>query len=282
MNARTLIIATVFLVVLLGAGYGWKSVTIIADTTPPSIDHDATTHGDTTYPADGKLTVTCIVDETVGMQGVTATLYSGLPPTGSKLEKITLTLQNKLDRDTYRYTGSFTKTLTKEFTYYLTYVATDEAGHTDKFQTSVRLLNLDGYVKVYNGRSWVKVESPKDTITIATLDLKMRVHVTAGADTVADIYCTVDGVKVTGFKKRQDLSTGLTVVWEGTYTLPAEGTHILVIRVTDTAGNEAQFASFTVTVGSQNRLLMVGGAVGVLGVAAAYGYLGKKKIGRRR
>lgn len=273
--ARTAIAAIFIVLALLGVGYGWKTATIIADTTPPDIIEESTTHGDVSYPPDGKLTVIAVVRETVGMKMVTCELFSGLPPTGTRLEKITLSLAEKLSGDLYKYRGTFTKTLTKEKTYYLRYWATDEAGHKTDWQTSVRLINLDGYVKV-NGR---KVTGPDDEILVTSLDLTIQVYVTAGADTVQGIYCLVNGERVRDFAKKGNLLTGF--YWETTYTLPEDGRYSFLIQVLDTAGNEAQFASFTVSVGSTNKWLMIGGAVGVLGLVAAYGYLGRKERKRR-
>jgi len=275
-TARTAIAVVIIVVALLGVGYGWKTATIIADTTPPAIDETTTTHGDVTYPADGKLTVNCYVDETVGMKQVTCELFSGLPPTGTRLEKITLSLVEKLDSDTYHYRGTFTKTLTREKTYYLHYWATDEAGHKSDWQTSVRLLNLDGYVKV-NG---VKVAGPDDEIVVKSLDLTIQVYVTAGADTVQNIYMIINGdtSNLNDFTRKGNALKGY--YWETSYKLPEDGRYSFMVQVLDTAGNDIQLASFTISVGSQNKWLMVIGAVAVLGLVAAYGYYGRK--GRKR
>jgi len=271
-TARTAIAVVIIFLVLLGVGYGWKTATIIADTTPPEIDEDATTHGDISYPEDGKLTVNCYVDETVGMKQVTCELWDYM----TRLEKITLSLQEKLDDDTYHYRGTFSKTLTKEKTYGLHYWATDEAGHKSDWQTTVRLLNLDGYVKV-NG---IRVEGPDDSIVVKSLDLTIQVYVTTGADTVQNIYMIINGdtSNLNDFTKKGNALTGY--YWETSYTLPEDGRYSFTVQVLDTAGNDVQLASFTISVGSTNKWLMVIGAVAVLGLVAAYGYLGRK--GKRK
>ena len=289
-TGRLLLVAVVIVAALLGVGYGWKTATIIADTTPPEILQSFTTHGDIAYPADGRLTVNCYVEEAVGMQGVTCELFSGLPPTGTRLEKITLELVERGftaslghgggggggDRTLYHYRGTFTRTLTREKSYILRYWATDEAGHKSDWQTSVRLLNLDGYVKV-NG---IRVEGPDDSIVVKSLDLTIQVYVTAGADTVQNIYMVINGDQsnIADFTRKGNALTGY--YWETTYTLPQDGRYSFTVQVLDTAGNDVQLASFTITMRNQNRWLMVGGAVAVLGLVAVYGYYGRK--GRKR
>ena len=266
MNARvvrTAAWAFILLSVLLGGAYFWGTSTIIADSTPPVIDEEASTSGAMSYGT-GKPTVNLFVVENLGIQGATAEIFNVglLGIRGSLVQKCTMGQASK-SGTTYKYVGAFTVTLDGNKEYILLYTVSDTAGHKDTFETRIKLVNLEGEVHV-NG---VKVTGPGATIYVTSLKLEFKVIVTLGAGSVDKIY-TVVGDDTVNFAKSFD-GYGIEQ-WTGTYTLPKDGSYEFVVIVRDTGSTNTQLASFGIELGTEQRWPLIIGTLGVLGVAAVY------------
>ena len=259
----TVALGLIILSALFGGAYYWGTSTIIADTTPPTIDEAATTSGGIAYST-GKLTVVLFVEENLGMQEATAEIFNVglLGIRGSSVQKCTMGQASK-SGTTYKYIGVFTATLNANKEYIILYTATDTAGHKDTYATRIKLVSLEGEAYV-NG---VKVKGPGDTIYVTSLKLEFKVVVTQGAGSVDKIYCVV-GDDTINFEKSYD-GYGIEQ-YTGTYTLPKDGTYEFVVIVRDTGGSNTQLASFGVVLGTEQRWPLIIGTLGVLGVAAVY------------
>ena len=262
-NLRTAAWTLIIISGLLFGGYFWGTSTIVADTSPPVIDEAASTSGAIAYGT-GKPTVILFVEENLGMQLATAEIFNiGLLGTrGSLVQKCTMGEASK-SGTTYKYLGAFTVTLDPNKEYIIFYTATDSAGHKDTYEARIKLVNLEGEVHV-NG---VKVKGPGDTIYVTSLSLEFKVVITQGAGSVDKIYCVV-GADTINFAKSYD-GYGIEQ-WTGTYTLPGDGKYEFVVIVRDTGGTNTQLASFGVVLGTEMRLPLIIGTLGVLGVAAIY------------
>jgi hypothetical protein len=258
-RATLKITVLVFLVVVL-AGAGWRSATIIYDNTAPVITDY--TSGDIGYGT-GKLTVRCFVDEAIEMDGVTCTIRptgNWAPPT--LIETLELAMDEKLDEDTYRYKGTFTDKIQRFKPYKLTYTALDKAGNKDTQDATIQAVDLDGYVTV-NGQ---KITSQNDDVYVKTSLLTIKVHITSGkVDDVQGINMMINGQQYSkgDFTKKGNLLSGFH--WETEYLLPGEGKYSFSVYIQGPDGQDIGVASFTVDyTGSKTFLLL--GAVVVLGL----------------
>jgi len=261
--------AVVLVVALLGGTWYWGTSTIIADATPPEIDELATTHGDLGYFT-GQPKVLCVFTENIGVQEVKAKLYDTglLGGKGNLLEEITLTKDTEKD-GRYQYSGKFTKTLTANKYYWVKYTVSDTAGNTDTWEAKIRLVQVEAEVYV-NGR---QVEHTWSKVYVTSLDLEIRVTFPTGADQVSNVYATINSQRV-------DFSKNYQGDWIGEYTLPGDGSYTLYVKVVDTAGDETVVASFGIVLGTQQRVPLIVGTLGVLGVATVY--MANKKPKTRR
>lgn len=275
---KTILAILIAFLVIFGGYLGfemWRTTVIIADTQAPEIDEVKTTHGSVAYSP--QLTVKCIVRENIEMDKVTADLLRIgdyiYEPSQVHLESITLQLISQ-DGEVYTYVGTFTASVVKGETYQIHYVATDKAGWQDVYDATITLVGLEGYVTI-NGQ---RVE-PDDTVRIRTLELDIRVYITAGSDSVDKIYGSINGETLTFTYQQPFLQTPY---WGAAYKLPGDGTYELIVNVLDKAGQETCLASFTIQVGSQQKHLMILAVVFVLVAMAIIGYYARTRKEKRK
>jgi len=307
-HLRNLALAALILCIILAVGYGWKTSLIVADTTPPEIREvfpEGSVEWRMAVDDEGRLIVKCWVKENLEMKEVTCSIYRYELLTWVKKETITLDLQEKLSGDIYLYRGTFTGgeykpqtvesspsgyqepqmswTLTTGVKYKLRFTAVDKAGHKDTYEATFKLYTTEeavggkglvtGYVTV-NGK---RIEGPDDEVWVTSLNLVIRVYLTAGADEVQNIYCLLGGDRVADFAKKSGY-------WEATYRLPGDGKYSFMVQVLTKSGIDIQLASFTVSTGfyglPRDRILMAIGATSVLGIAALYGYTATREVKR--
>jgi hypothetical protein len=265
---RQLAYILIILSLILGGGYYWGLSYIVADTTPPEIQEEATTSGDMAYGT-GRPTVLCFVKENIGMDEVTARI-NGIGAGGVEwtlVEQITLTYQDKTG-DIYSYRGSFKEALQVNKEYYLTYRAVDHSGHVGSWRTRIKLVQLEGWVKV-NGN---EVKEPGDTLYVTTLDLHIVVGLETGAAAVDRIYALVGGEEIDFTPNPQYAAR-----WDAYYTLPGDGKYAFLVQVIDTAGGDIQLASFTINMGTRDQLPIILGVAAVLGGGALLMYTGEER-----
>jgi len=260
---------------LAGGAYLWGSSTIIADSSPPEINEAATTHGAIAY-GDGRPTLLLFVDENLGIEAAEAEIRTlgGLLGLGSRtVETITLSLDQKMDRDTYKYRGTAKTQLEQNTRYTVVYRVYDQADNGDTWTTTIETVNLDGVVRV-NG---VEVEGPEDTIYVRSLQLGIEVEITQGESTVQRIYGLVNGETL-------EFSQTPSGVWITGYELPRDGKYSFLIQVLDTGGTDTRLASFTVELGGGHRTELVILLAGLVAAALLYSMAKqeKKKGGRSR
>jgi len=275
-----------------GGVYYWGTSTIVADTSPPVINEQASTHGKVAYGT-GKPTVLLFVDENLGMMSATAELKTpgGFLGLGSTtVEKLTLTLDQKMDSDTYKYRGAFTKQLDQNVGYTLIYQVFDHADRGDTWTTTLETVNLAGVVYVND----VKVEGASDTIYVKTLALSFVVKITQGGESVSSVYATVNGQRLNFVKATSPIpgsgtsgsndAASVTVAigdYTAAYTLPKDGKYSFTVQILDAAGGDTQLASFNIQLGTQYQLPLLVGVLGLLAAGGLYFYL-KKPEKRRR
>ena len=265
---RRLLCLLVALIIFVGGVLSvnaWRSTVIIADTTPPRIDRDKTTHGYMAYQ--NPVTLKCVVHENVEMDYVEATVYSpvGFPPSTT----VTFTLLSH-SGDTYVYTGEFSADLGYDQNYEIVYVAVDKAGHTDTFSTTLMLTDqIRGYVTI-NGQQ----VGQNDKIVVKSLRLDIRVYITTGA--VESVYGQIDGTAL-NFEDKGGY-------WQKIYQLPGDGTYELIVKVKDKTGAETRLASFTIEIRGQQqtvRWTFVAAVVAVFGAIGAVTYMKRREKGAR-
>lgn len=278
---------SIFLIIAsltLGGAYYWGTTTIVADTTPPVINEAASTSGAIAYGT-GKPTVLLFVDEGLGIESATAELKHS---TGfqTRIELIDLDFIKKMDSDTYKYKGTFTKQLEQNTKYTLIYEVHDQADHSDKWITTLETVNLDGVVYV-NG---IEVKNPGDTIYVTTLQLTIAVELTQ-SDSVSSIYGVVNGVQLTftqgdptdpndpnynpDYPQVSWLASIAADAWYAEYLLPGDGSYSFMVLVTDTAGVDTQLASFTIELGGQYQTELIIGVFAILVLVGLF-FLSKK------
>ena len=267
---RRLLCLLVALIIFVGGVLSvnaWRSTVIIADTTPPRIDRDKTTHGYMAYQ--NPVTLKCVVHENVEMDYVEATVYSpvGFPPSTT----VTFTLLSH-SGDTYVYTGEFSADLGYDQQYEIVYVAVDKAGHTDTFSTTLMLTDqIRGYVTI-NGQQ----AGPNDKIVVKSLRLDIRVYITVGADAVESVYGQIDGTAL-NFENKSGY-------WQKIYQLPGDGVYELIVKVKDKTGAETRLASFTIEIHGQQQIVrwtFVAAVVAVFGAIGAVTYMKRREKGAR-
>jgi hypothetical protein len=268
-------IAIIILAVILGAGYHWGNTTVIADSSPPNIIEAATTSGDIVYGT-GKPKVILVFTENVGVQSATATLYNvgALGMLGSKIEELSLTQVAK-NGDQYQYDGRFLTVLEANREYYIVYKVTDTAGHSDTYgkdslgrgTVKIKLVQVEATVYV-NG---IEVKQTSDKIYVDTLTLFMEAQVTTGATNVQTIYATVN-------TQRADFTQSGTK-WVATYQLPGDGSYTLFVKMVDTGGSSTMLASFSIELGTEQRVPLILGTLGALVLAVIWFSMDQRKRG---
>ena len=289
-------LALCILAALIGGAGLWRSATIIADTTPPEIRQTRPRDGES-FIVSGSLTVKCWVYENMELDRVTCSIYSKTLFGWNRLETISLSLEEELANDVYLYKGSFTGsvssgsgsstsggtapiggeeplmswTLTPGKQYKLKFEAVDKAGNTDSYTltfTPVEASPIDGYVTV-NGK---RVSGPDDVIYVDTLSLTIRVYITSGEEQLDKLVLMLNGDFLSDFTERSGY-------YETTYKLPREGRYDFSVYAYDKLAQSYELASFLIVLENRQKLLMLLGAVAVLGLVAVYGYA--KRGGRR-
>lgn len=262
-----LAIAVIVLASILGAGYHWGSVQIIADGTPPSIMESYCTSGDLAYMS-GKPKLTMFFTENIGVQSATATIYKigSLNRLGDKVEEIQLTETN-VEGDEYQYDGRATKALEANKEYYVVYRVTDTAGHSDTYgkdsvgrgTVRIKLVELTATCYIND----VKIENTHDQIVIDTLNVNFKVTIDSGSPSdVAKIYAIIGSDKIQLSKQGQS--------YYGFYTLPEDGSYNCIVQLEEAGGGKTRLASFNITLGTQYQNTVVFATLGMLLVATIW------------
>lgn len=279
-ESRTIIAVTlIILAALLGAGYHWGSVQIIADSTPPTINTAYCTSGDLVYGS-GKPKLTMLFTENVGVQSATATVYNvgTLGTLGDMIEEVTLT-ETAVNGDQYQYDGRTTKTLEANKEYFVVYQVTDTAGHTDTYgkdalgrgTVKIRLVQVEATCYIND----IEVRNTYDQIHIDTLDLAFRVEIhTGSADDIDTIYAVIGTEKVDFMRSGTE--------WVGFYTLPEDGSYSVMVNLVDQGGAKTRLASFNITLGTRYQTPIVVGTLTVLLVGIIWYGLDQPKKAKGR
>jgi len=306
MKRGTLIaLALCILAALIGGAGLWHTAYIVADTTPPEI-REVFPEGEVSaamaLDEEGHLIAKAWIYENMELDHVTASVYKKTLLGWSKLEAISLTLKEELAGDVYLYTGVFTGSSPEEGDggggggggapppggeepliswvirygkkYKLKIEAVDKAGNEDSYECTFTIAEsspIDGYVTV-NGE---RVSGPDDTIYVNSLSLTIKVYITKGEDQLDRLELQLYGDFLSNFTKRGDH-------WETTYRLPREGRYSFQVYAYDKLANSYQLASFAVALENRMKWLTLLGAAAVLGLVAAYGYLGRRGDRRGR
>jgi len=271
---KTIIAWTIIIAALIAGGsYYWGGSTIIADSTPPSIIEAATTSGDLAYGT-GSPKVILVFTENVGVQSATATLYNvgTLGTLGSLVEELVLTQTTKTGTQ-YQYDGRFIKTLEANKEYYLVYKVTDTAGHSDTYgkdtlgrgTVKIKLVQVEATVYV-NG---IEVKSTSDKIYVDSLSLFFEAEVTTGAANIESVYATINTVRVDFTQSGSK--------WVATYQLPGDGSYTLFVKMVDTGGSSTMLASFSIELGTEQRVPLILGTLGALVLAVIWFSMDQKK-----
>jgi len=265
MEKRTLQALALFAIIagiLVGGSNLWKTATVIADTTHPVINEAATTHGAITY-GDGRPTLLLFFDENLGVETATVEIrYGGIFGFGSDLvEKVTMSLAQKMDSNTYKYQGKLTEPLEQNTEYTVIYQVWDQADLGDTFSTKIETVNLAGVVTV-NG---IEVKGPTDIIYVNSLDLEVQVAITQAAGSVARVYGLVNGEQL-------DFEKYPSGEYATIYTLPEDGSYNFMVQVLDTAGTDTQLASFNIELGNQYQMELMVAVFAVIILGGLYLY----------
>ena len=157
--------------------------------------------------------------------------------------------------------------------YKLRFEAVDKAGNGDQYEavfTVAEASPIDGYVTV-NG----KRVSPGGTVYVNSLSLTIRVYITEGEEQLDRLVLMLNGDFISDFTERSGY-------YETTYKLPREGRYDFSVYAYDKLANSYQLASFAVALENRMKWLTLLGAAAVLGLVAAYGYLGRRGDRRGR
>lgn len=280
MNKRLTL--AVFLIVgslMAGGAYYWGTSTIVADTSHPVINEAATTSGAIAY-GDGYPTLLLFFDENLGVESASVEIRTigGLLGWGStEVETITMTLDQKIDKDTYKYQGTMTQQLDQNTQYKVTYTVYDQSDLGDTYITTIETVNLAGTVTV-NG---VEVTGPTDTIYVNTLTLEIRVEITQAGSSVSNVYGVVNG-------ERLDFEKNPSGDYAAVYTLPEDGRYSFMVQVLDAAGTDTQLASFNIELGTQYQVPLMILVFGLIIIGGLYFYFerqdktGKPKGARKK
>ena len=229
---------------------------IYADETHPEIKLSACTHGKIAYPAYGKPTVLCFVEENMGLDSVSAEIWTpgGFLGLGSEhIETIILDYISKTG-DVYKYQGTFTESLSENIRYKLIYRAHDRVDLSDSAETDLELVQIAGRVKV-NG---VEVTSPTQTIYSKDLTLYIAVEITQGEGSVDHLALYLNGERL------QALEAAAGGTWVTTYELPEDGRYSFTVEILAAGGESIQLASFSVDLGSSLNPWVLAGAGGLV------------------
>jgi len=304
--------------IALTTGYllvsGWRSATIIADTSKPVFDEVKTTCGYVVWRPGGLsfmgqtgLPVTAYIRENTGLKYVKVELVEPkfIPLVGWAYDTIQeIELKPLEEPETalipgfispftgggggsepadvedwplYVYGGVFTSDkIDANKEYVLVYIAEDIAGNKAEWQTRITPVVVAGYVTVNGEKVGVS-----DEIVVRTLKLDIRFYA-EDPKAVKRVYGKIDGET---FELEYQQPMLQESYWQYVYTLPGDGRYDFIIYVVDKAGNEVRFASFTVEAGvpgikvDQTTLLYT--FIGVIGLAVA-GFLYMRWSRKRR
>jgi len=248
---------------MVGGSYYWGTSTIIADTTHPVINEAATTSGALAY-GDGYPTLLLFVDENLGLESVEVEVRTlgGILGIGSQaVETISMSLDQQMDSNTYKFKGTLGQQLEQNTEYTVIYRVYDQADLGDSYTTAIEMVNLAGIVTV-NG---ITVDGPTDTIYVNSLDLEIKVEITQAASSVTRVYGVVNG---------QQLEFDLfpSGDYATLYTLPEDGSYTFMVQVLDAGGSDTQLASFNITLGTQYQIELMVLVFGSIIVGGLYFY----------
>ena len=313
------ILALLLALIALTSGYllvsGWRTATIIADTSKPVFDQSKTTcgyvvwrPGGLAYMGQTGLPVTAYIRENTGLKYVKAKLGAPkyIPLVGWAYDVIqVIELKPVEEPETalipgllpgyggggssaggdpsewplYVYAGVFTTDkIEANKEYVLVYEAVDLADNKAEWQTRITPVVVTGYVTV-NG----KKVGVNDEIVVKTLKLDIRFYA-EDPKAVARVYGKIDSET---FELEYQHPVLQESYWQIVYTLPGDGRYEFIIYVVDKAGNDVRFASFTVEAGTpgiklseETMLYMFAGIVGL--AVAGFIYMRYARRGARR
>ena len=239
----------------------FRGTVIYADETHPEIMLSASTHGKIAYPAYGKPSVLCFVEENMDLDSVSAEVWTpgGFLGIGSEhIETIILDYKSKTG-DVYKYQGTFTESLSENIKYKLIYRAHDRVDLSDSAETDLELVQIAGKVKV-NG---IEVKSPTQTIYSKDLTLYIEVEITQGKRSIDNLALYLNGERL------QALEAAAGGTWVTSYELPKDGRYSFTVEILAAGGESIQLASFSVDLGSSLNPWVLAGAGGLVVLVSA-------------